>query len=133
MIFELKPKPIGLTRDQVWSAWKRIKQGGRGIGYIIQYYFVLTLFAVETLHATSLQRIHHKHVKINSWPEYHQNTDRCQPLYGCINRWLRGIPIRIMWNSGGSLCIQFQEMVYHPGDPSSRCSKGTTAWFLWTE
>ncbi len=25
MIFELKPKPIGITKEQVWSAWKRIK------------------------------------------------------------------------------------------------------------
>jgi RNA-directed DNA polymerase len=32
MIFELKPKPIGITRDQIWSAWKRIKQGGKGVG-----------------------------------------------------------------------------------------------------
>ena len=32
MIFELKPKSIGITKDQVWSAWKRIKQGGKGVG-----------------------------------------------------------------------------------------------------
>src|SRR5664280_3295519 len=32
MIFDLKPKPIGITRDHVWLAWKRIKQGGKGVG-----------------------------------------------------------------------------------------------------
>ena len=32
MIFELKPKSNGITRDQVWVAWKRIKQGGKGVG-----------------------------------------------------------------------------------------------------
>jgi hypothetical protein len=32
MIFELKPKWIGITRDQVWAAWKRIRQGGKGVG-----------------------------------------------------------------------------------------------------
>ena len=32
MIFELKPKSIGITKEQVWSAWKRIKQGGKGVG-----------------------------------------------------------------------------------------------------
>lgn len=32
MIFELKPKSVGITREQVWSAWKRIKQGGKGVG-----------------------------------------------------------------------------------------------------
>ena len=32
MIFELKPKSIGITKDQVWAAWKRIKQGGKGVG-----------------------------------------------------------------------------------------------------
>ena len=32
MIFDLRPKSIGITRDQVWAAWKRIKQGGKGVG-----------------------------------------------------------------------------------------------------
>jgi len=32
MIFELRPKSIGITKEQVWSAWKRIKQGGKGVG-----------------------------------------------------------------------------------------------------
>lgn len=32
MIFELKPKSIGITKEKVWSAWKRIKQGGKGVG-----------------------------------------------------------------------------------------------------
>jgi group II intron reverse transcriptase/maturase len=32
MIFELKPRSIGITKEQVWSAWKRIKQGGKGVG-----------------------------------------------------------------------------------------------------
>lgn len=32
MIFELKQKSIEITKDQVWSAWKRIKQGGKGVG-----------------------------------------------------------------------------------------------------
>ena len=32
MIFDLRPKSIGITKDQVWLAWKRIKQGGKGVG-----------------------------------------------------------------------------------------------------
>jgi RNA-directed DNA polymerase len=32
MMFELRPKPIGITKEQVWAAWKRIKQGGKGVG-----------------------------------------------------------------------------------------------------
>jgi len=32
MIFELKPKSIEVTKSQVWEAWKRIKQGGKGVG-----------------------------------------------------------------------------------------------------
>jgi RNA-directed DNA polymerase len=32
MIFELRPKSIGITKEQVWSAWKRIKRGGKGVG-----------------------------------------------------------------------------------------------------
>ena len=32
MIFELKPRSIGITKDQVWTAWKHIKQGGKGVG-----------------------------------------------------------------------------------------------------
>jgi len=32
MIFELKPKSLGITKEQVWKAWKRIKQGGKGVG-----------------------------------------------------------------------------------------------------
>src|SRR4030042_1801106 len=32
MIFDLRPKSIGITKEQVWSAWKRIKQGGKGVG-----------------------------------------------------------------------------------------------------
>jgi RNA-directed DNA polymerase len=32
MIFELEPKSNGITREQVWTAWKRIKQGGKGVG-----------------------------------------------------------------------------------------------------
>jgi RNA-directed DNA polymerase len=32
MIFDLRPKSIGITKDQVWAAWKQIKQGGKGVG-----------------------------------------------------------------------------------------------------
>jgi RNA-directed DNA polymerase len=32
MMFERGPKTIGITREQVWHAWKQIKQGGRGVG-----------------------------------------------------------------------------------------------------
>lgn len=32
MIFDLRPKSIGITKEQVWWAWKRIKQGGKGVG-----------------------------------------------------------------------------------------------------
>jgi RNA-directed DNA polymerase len=32
MMFEQKPKTIGITKEQVWEAWKRIKQGGHGVG-----------------------------------------------------------------------------------------------------
>ena len=32
MIFDLRPKSIGITKEQVWSAWKRIKRGGEGVG-----------------------------------------------------------------------------------------------------
>jgi RNA-directed DNA polymerase len=32
MIFDLRPKSIGITKEQVWSAWKQIKQGGKGVG-----------------------------------------------------------------------------------------------------
>ena len=32
MIFELKPRPILITKEQVWTAWKRIRQGGKGTG-----------------------------------------------------------------------------------------------------
>jgi group II intron reverse transcriptase/maturase len=32
MIFDLRPKSIGITRNQVWTAWKLIKQGGKGVG-----------------------------------------------------------------------------------------------------
>ena len=32
MMFDLRPKSIGITKDQVWAAWKRIKQGGKGVG-----------------------------------------------------------------------------------------------------
>jgi len=32
MIFELEPKSNGITREQVWTAWKRIRQGGKGVG-----------------------------------------------------------------------------------------------------
>ena len=31
-MFDLRPKPIGITKDQVWAAWKRIRQGGKGVG-----------------------------------------------------------------------------------------------------
>jgi group II intron reverse transcriptase/maturase len=32
MMFEQGPKTIGITKEQVWEAWKGIKQGGRGVG-----------------------------------------------------------------------------------------------------
>lgn len=32
MMFEQGPKTIGITKEQVWEAWKRIKRGGRGVG-----------------------------------------------------------------------------------------------------
>lgn len=32
MMFEQGPKTIGITKEQVWEAWKRIKQGGHGAG-----------------------------------------------------------------------------------------------------
>jgi len=32
MIFELKPKSLGITKEQVWTAWKRIRRGGKGVG-----------------------------------------------------------------------------------------------------
>jgi RNA-directed DNA polymerase len=32
MIFDLRPKSIGITKEQVWSAWKRIRKGGEGVG-----------------------------------------------------------------------------------------------------
>jgi group II intron reverse transcriptase/maturase len=32
MIFELQPRGIGITKEQVWAAWKRIKQGGKAAG-----------------------------------------------------------------------------------------------------
>ena len=32
MIFDQRPKTIGITKDQVWAAWKRIRQGGKGVG-----------------------------------------------------------------------------------------------------
>lgn len=32
MIFELESRSIGITREQVWQAWKRIRQGGKGVG-----------------------------------------------------------------------------------------------------
>jgi group II intron reverse transcriptase/maturase len=32
MMFEQGPKTIGITKEQVWEAWKRIKQGGHGVG-----------------------------------------------------------------------------------------------------
>jgi len=31
-MFELTPKTNGITREQVWKAWKQIKQGGRAVG-----------------------------------------------------------------------------------------------------
>jgi hypothetical protein len=31
MMFEQKPKTIGITKEQEWAAWKRIKQGGHGV------------------------------------------------------------------------------------------------------
>jgi len=32
MMFEQGPKTIGITKEQVWEAWKRVKQGGHGVG-----------------------------------------------------------------------------------------------------
>ncbi len=32
MIEELKPKTQPVSKEQVWSAWKRIRQGGKGVG-----------------------------------------------------------------------------------------------------
>jgi group II intron reverse transcriptase/maturase len=32
MIFDQRPKSIGITKEQVWAAWKRIRQGGKGVG-----------------------------------------------------------------------------------------------------
>ncbi len=32
MIEELKTKTQPVSKEQVWSAWKRIKQGGKGMG-----------------------------------------------------------------------------------------------------
>lgn len=31
-MFEQGPKTIGITKEQVWEAWKGVKQGGRGVG-----------------------------------------------------------------------------------------------------
>jgi group II intron reverse transcriptase/maturase len=32
MMFELTPKTNAITKEQVWAAWKRVKQGGHGDG-----------------------------------------------------------------------------------------------------
>ena len=32
MMFGQRPKTIGITKEQEWEAWKRIKQGGHGAG-----------------------------------------------------------------------------------------------------
>jgi len=32
MIEELKTKTQPVSKEQVWTAWKRVKQGGKGMG-----------------------------------------------------------------------------------------------------
>ena len=32
MIEELKPRTQPVRKEQVWSAWKRVKRGGKGMG-----------------------------------------------------------------------------------------------------
>ena len=32
MIEELKPKTQQVSKEQVWSAWKQVKKGGKGMG-----------------------------------------------------------------------------------------------------
>ena len=32
MIEALKPRTQPVSKEQVWSAWKRVKQGGKGMG-----------------------------------------------------------------------------------------------------
>jgi RNA-directed DNA polymerase len=32
MIEELKPKTQPVSKEQVWSAWKQVKTGGKGMG-----------------------------------------------------------------------------------------------------
>jgi len=32
MMFEQGPRTIGITKEQVWEAWKGVKQGGHGVG-----------------------------------------------------------------------------------------------------